>query len=121
MASANQNRSPATPLTYHLADVEKRAAQNQSFQIPSLAERRSIPVGHFAKLVFCDITAEGAQPAAERMWVEIIAYVMFDERQAYVGHLANHPELIEGLRFDDSVVFEPKHVAAIVDPADLEI
>lgn len=104
--------------TFHLADVEKRAQQNKSFEIPTRAERRAIPIGHFAKLVFCDIAEDTRQPAAERMWVEVSAKVEGGGDVYYVGELANRPAVIEGLREGDAVRFEPKHVAAIAAPTD---
>ena len=111
--------APVPQLTYHLADVAKRAAQHKTFEIPTHAERRAIPIGHYAKLVFCDITAEGArQPAAERMWVEVSAKVEGGGDVYYVGELSNRPAYIEGLREGDAVRFEPKHVCGIAAPSE---
>ena len=95
---------------WELEDVELSAKERPgSFFIPSLAERRSQPVGEIVRLHFTLRNPTGAAPRAERMWVEITRSL--DGEDGYRGVLTNAPVFIKGIRKGDELAFSPRHVA----------
>lgn len=113
-AAAPDTLDPA----YSLADVEKRATQNPSFQIPAADRRREIPIGHYARLVFCDISAGTRQPAADHLWVKVAAKVCDGASIHYIATLHSVPHYIAAAQ-GDLVRFEPRHVADIQGPPEV--
>jgi uncharacterized protein YegJ (DUF2314 family) len=53
---------------------------------------------------------DGAARTAERMWVEVKGAL---PHGAYVGTLANDPEIVTDIVFGDRIEFGPGHVVAI--------
>jgi hypothetical protein len=92
--------------TYVLEDVEARSkADPKKFQIAALADRESLRVGDFAKLVFIQKTCH---EQGERMWVEVTEV----ESDHYHGVLANQPLYLTNVEFGDQISFEAKHVVS---------
>ena len=84
-----------------LADVEKRAARCQSFEIPSREEREDLWPGDLAKLVFMDV--------GERLWVRVTDVM---GRGSYVGSMVSRP-LHSDRRMGGRIFFGPENVADI--------
>ncbi len=102
---------------YQLADVEARAKQYPTFDIPSHNARYGVQPRHLVKLCFKDDLDPGEQPAAERMWVEVQAQLVDEENgMFYLGKLICDPMMVRGLAIGDLVRFEPRHVIAIEPP-----
>lgn len=116
---------------WHLhSGVSLNQQHPDTFYLPTEAERRSVPVGHFAKLSFGITQDDKEEPeVGERMWVEIL----HRDGPYYIGSLANQPSCFvyvrgeEGkeeymvddealLTFGSQVVFLPEHVIDIASP-----
>jgi hypothetical protein len=102
---------PTTPFTlpYFLGDGELRHADNPiTFELPSLAERQNVPVGHDVKLMF-----ESLDPSrgGERMWVRVTSH----EGDRYVGRLLSRPVTF---KFDTTlpITFESRNIISIEAP-----
>lgn len=102
--------SPPDPTAWDLLDaVEQADAHPRSFFIPDAATRESLQPGDHAKLVFQLVDDPGADPPAERMWVEVTDVAP----GGYVGRLDNEPVVVPGLRAGARVEFEPRHVIEV--------
>ena len=100
------------PLSYTLMDGEEQNRKYpETFEIPSLIERRNLQVGQLAKVFFVPNKLEKGMPNGERMWVEITK----TSEQGYVGLLRNSPISIPRLRFGSIVRFEARHVIQLQD------
>ena len=87
---------------HKLIDAEARHRENpDTFEIPSLEDRENLQPGWLVKLIL--------EPG-ERLWFEVIECY---RAGAYVGKLRNTPVGHVGVRHGDSIVFHPKHVAAL--------
>lgn len=83
-----------------------------TFRIHPRADRATIPVGGFAKLLFRNPNRSG--PEAERMWVRVTGRNGGGRSKTrYTGTLANTPLYIDPLHEGDPVEFGPEHVADI--------
>lgn len=103
---------------WELVSAEDRhRAQPDTFEIPPLADRRSLAKGDAAKLLFDIATRQDGRildRGVDRMWV-----VVKSRRQdRYLGVLANDPGMAEGLSLaaGDAIEFGPEHVADIDHP-----
>lgn len=97
---------------YRLADAEERhAASPRTFFIPSRSEREGLATGDLAKLMFELVDAGEDDPAAERMWVEVVEV----RAGRYVGVLTNVPRAITTIEQGDSVEFGPEHVLSTLE------
>lgn len=96
---------------YSLIDAEAR--ESATFEIPSEADRHSVPVGHYAKVIF---DAGIHDIPAERMWVLVTKRT--EGISLYEGTLANDPAFIPPnvLKYTDIVRFSPKHIISIMEP-----
>lgn len=102
--------SPARtcPDSYSLVNGEERQKQNPiSFEIPSLAERRKLQKGDYAKLIFIDLSG-----GSEGMWVRI---EQRDKAGRYTGILDNKPINLM-LSHGDTVSFLPQHIVDVAHP-----
>lgn len=104
--------------TYTLVDAEDyegKSTDGRVFEIPTLAERMSVPDGGWAKLGFLLTDAEkqatDGMINAERMWVEVECRE--SDNGVYYGKLGNHPVFVNGVTINDSIQFEAKHIMAI--------
>jgi len=87
-----------------LSGEERHAAAPETFEIPSLSERRSVPVGGYAKLIFTN----GIQ--VERMWVKVTRAL---SSGSYYGELDNDPFLLD-LKCGKGMEFQPEHIISIL-------
>ena len=100
-------------MTYEIDDAKKRASQYPTtFERPCDADiEAKLRPSTYAKMLFqC---TEGTEKHAERMWVRVLR----KEGHRWVGELANRPITIppELLSMGDTVYFEARHVADIVE------
>lgn len=92
---------------WHLADADARHHEfPDTFDIPSAEAKAALRGGDIVKLIF--VPRRGH---VERMWT-VIDHVDGDR---LVGHLDNDPYGIRGLEAGAQVVFERRHVCAIVE------
>ena len=95
-------------VTYQLADAEARhAASPETFEIPGVAERESLDVGDWVKLVF--EISDGSRTEVERMWVEITGR----QEDSFQGLLDNDPYCTDELKSGEPVTFGARHVIQI--------
>lgn len=96
---------------YTLLDAESR--ESATFEIPSEADRCSVPVGHHAQLMF-DAGIHGIP--VERMWVLVTKRT--EGVSLYEGTLDNDPAFIPPnvLKHTDVVRFSPNHIINILEP-----
>ncbi|MCE9932717.1 hypothetical protein [Aeromonas salmonicida] len=96
---------------YALIDAEAR--ESATFEIPSEVDRLSVPVGHYAKLMF---DAGIPDVPVERMWVLVSKKT--EGAFLYEGTLANDPAFIPSnvLKYTDVVRFSPNHIISIMEP-----
>jgi len=91
-------------MTWTLASAEARAAANDSFEIPTRAEREALRIGDLAKLVFVNSRKDG-----ERMWVKIETVLRLGAAAPrYCGRLQNMPVMIQNLQEDAVITFGPE-------------
>jgi hypothetical protein len=95
-AKKSARRAPRYRLTSGEAMHRKHP---QTFELPTRAERESLPVGSFAKLIF-------AGRPSERMWVKVTG----KRGGRYTGVLDNAPVAVSGVRLGDRISFGPEHV-----------
>lgn len=97
---------------------EMHAEAPATFYLPELAERKTLQIGDYAKLVF-EIAVEGDEhPNVERMWV-LIREITPD---GYIGILSNEPTCIgknDVLWHGTILPFEYRHIINI-QPGDEE-
>ena len=86
---------------HRLADVEKRHAESEAFEIPSREEREDLRPGDLAKLVFEEI--------GERLWVRVTNVMVY---KTYVGTIESSP-LYSDIHRGDEVVFMPENIADV--------
>jgi hypothetical protein len=94
---------------YELEDGEEINRQYpNTFEIPTLGERKSLRPGDYAKIIF-----KPARGFPERMWVKVV------ERTdpGYTGTLSNTPAFMPG-DMGHIVTFEPKHIIDIMEGTD---
>jgi hypothetical protein len=97
---------------FRLGDAEeKHAASPRTFFIPQRAERESLARGDLARLLFELVDPGDGDPAAERMWVEVVE----TRGGRYVGVLTNAPAAITTIERGGLVEFGPEHVISTLD------
>ena len=108
---------------YTLLDgVEQNKLHPQTFEIPTQEEKqKDIKVGTFVKLCFqktittqshnLNFTKFSSSFNSERMWVEVTDI----DGDNLSGTVANDPVVIDGLKFDDKIAFEYKHIISILN------
>lgn len=88
--------------------VDANAENPDTFKIPSLRKRMSVPMGHYVKLCFMlPEVIEGY--ASERMWVKVNK----KKGRGYIGTLDNKPYYLEGVALGDTIEFGAKHILQI--------
>jgi hypothetical protein len=112
---------PTTTLTWKgdLGDGEEsNRLHPDTFEIPPAHERRNLPVGASAKLMFDppEDAPPGLLAGGERMWVTVTERT---EGGGYVGALDNHPVVFDNLTAGDPIAFGPEHVIDVVDQAEI--
>ncbi|MFM5317378.1 hypothetical protein ACK36G_18905 [Aeromonas veronii] len=98
---------------HHYTLIDAEARESATFEIPSEAARCSVPVGHYAKLMF---DAGMPDVPVERMWVLVSKKT--EGVFLYEGTLANDPAFIPSsvLKYTDVVRFSPNHIIDILEP-----
>jgi uncharacterized protein YegJ (DUF2314 family) len=100
---------------YELGDAEERARAFPTFKIPSAAERTTLRVGDYAKVIFAiprhlvPTRHADAEWVAERMWVQVSAV----EGEYYRGKLENEPVFIDSIALGDEIQFRANNIAAV--------
>ncbi|MDX7711823.1 MULTISPECIES: hypothetical protein [Aeromonas] len=96
---------------YTLIDAEAR--ESATFEIPSEVDRLSVPVGHYAQVIF---DAGIPNAPSERMWVRVSKKT--EGAFLYEGTLANDPFFIPSnvLKINDVVRFSSNHIINIMEP-----
>lgn len=95
---------------------ERHRDAPETFRIPSLAARKGLQRGDYAKLIF-RIAMEGEEVAVERMW----AIVTERTADGYLGILDNDPTLIEEndvLWRGSELPFRARHVIDLLPATD---
>ncbi len=93
-----------------LGDGEERNRRYpDTFQIPPLKERESIPVGGYAKVLL--LKEPQTDDRGERLWVEILEKLDY----GYLGAIANDPVVFD-LKDRELIVLMPKHVLSWLPP-----
>ena len=83
---------------YTLTNGEEMNRQHpDTFEIPTLRERKSLKPGKYVKLIF-----EEKDKPSERMWVKV-EYISDNGR--YIGTLANDPIIVSSIRNEDEVIY----------------
>lgn len=96
-----------------LLDAERAYLRRDGvYWVPPPAERRGIPPGVLAKLVFVWEDPAPDEPGRERMWVEVER----EESGAYLGKLANEPHADAPISEGAPVWFRPEHVVDLCVP-----
>jgi uncharacterized protein YegJ (DUF2314 family) len=94
---------------YTLIDGESRNAEYpDTFEIPSVEERRAVTSGDYVKLGF--EYDDPSSMAGERMWVEVATV-----GDKLTGTLANEPIGTTDLEHGDEVGFELRHIIGLLD------
>lgn len=100
---------------YHLVDCAAMAVKySQSFEVPPPEHTVNLSAGAMVKLIFSSEKKTEGGCDGERMWVEVDGRSTIGGAVRYRGTLANHPAILTGLKFGDTVEFGPEHVADIV-------
>jgi hypothetical protein len=97
--------------------VERRASRFRSFKIPSKSERENLELGNLVKLVFETKLAQPFGVSGERMWVKVLGE---SEEGCWAGSLINSPVGGIEIRPGDVLLFESKHVCAIIRRSEME-
>ncbi len=82
------------------------------YWVPPIEERRDIPVGVLAKLIFAWAQPGPDEPARERMWVEIEGR----DGETYWGRLENEPDADAPIQKGAVVCFRVEHVVDLCVP-----
>lgn len=93
---------------YTLDNAEERAKEFETFQIPSLQERKNLKIGNSVKLIFLNSDEE---LPAERMWVIITKIIL----NGYEGTLDNNPAFNNELKYNDVIIFKYENIIDIND------
>lgn len=102
--------NPHLAKTPKLLSAEEANQQSpETFHIPTLQQRLTIPPGTLVKLMFAVPPQEG-YPNAERMWVLVATATMMGKVTRYVGMIQNDPGFIEGLAYGDVIKFTSAHI-----------
>jgi len=78
-----------------------------TFEIPSVDERKNLQLFSFAKVIFNP--TDGERPS-ERMWVKVVS---INKSGSYIGLLDNEPVVMTELTIGDTIKFLPENIASI--------
>ena len=102
-------------VTFTLDDGEALNRENpDSFWIPTKERRENLVKDDLVKLVF--LLTDGKQTQGERMWVIVTG----GDSSGYTGTLDNDPYSTDRIKAGHEVSFEPRHVIAIFEEAEVK-
>lgn len=102
----SHNKSKPTQISYTLRDcAEQNRLYPELFFIPKNSDIDSLVIGSIVKLFFINSHTH----ETEGMWVTITK-ILDNELE---GFLSNKPDLIDGLKFRDTVHFHRSNIANI--------
>lgn len=110
-AKMNQQEVKPSAPQWILENAEARSKIYSSFKIPSQDTRESLKKKYWAKLIFTAV----AQPASERLWVEVTQVL----KSGYVGVLRTAPvtsPLKDFLFPGEEVYFPPECICGVTPP-----
>ncbi len=94
---------------WHIVNAEEQhARQPETFELPTLEQRRKLEPNDQAKVIFV-----GPTGSSERIWLSIVAV---KEGPVYEGFVANEPVAADLPEYGKDITFLPVHVVDIVRP-----
>lgn len=98
---------------YNLQDCDELERKYPSnYRRPPLKERLSVPDGYWVKLPF--ITRWRDTPILE--WLAVQVTSKDPMTSTYYGKLGDHPEHTQGVKINDEIEFQAKHIGQIILP-----
>lgn len=99
---------------YLLSDARKTALENPStFYVPLQEDIDKLVILDYVKVIFLnDINSVNSMPSGERVWLVICK---INEDGSFEGKLRNTPVVTKGIKYEDLIHFEAKHIIEIIN------